>query len=165
MNSVVSQFVAVLVPTLVFAGIFYCAGRFSNNYTFRWGSAYKASLSLLFLWIGIYGHFVAAEGVVALIPGFIPFPYFWSYVTGVLEILFVVGMWWPKYEKLTGKVMFVYLPLVLPFNIYGWTVAGNVPSFENDPYYLYGRVPLQFVFMAFAYYGCGLDWFKKQPTS
>jgi len=154
MNSVINQFVTVLLPTLGFAAVFFVASKFSGKFQFRWGLAYKASLSLLFLYIGIVGHFIAAEGVVALIPGFIPWPYFWSYATGLLEVLFVIGMWWPRYERLTGIAMVIYLPLVLPFNIYGWTVPGNVPSFETDPYYLYGRIPLQLLFMAFAYYGC-----------
>ncbi|GAB5500585.1 MAG: hypothetical protein PsegKO_28960 [Pseudohongiellaceae bacterium] len=154
MDSVINQFVTVMVPTLAFAAVFFVISRVSNQLRFRWGLAFKASLSLLFLYIGIFGHFVSADGVVDLIPGFIPFPYFWSYATGVLEVLFVVGMWWPRLERLTGIAMIIYLPLVLPFNIYGWTVPGNAPSFETDPYYLYGRIPLQLVFMAFAYYGC-----------
>ncbi|MCW8194717.1 hypothetical protein F6455_07955 [Proteobacteria bacterium 005FR1] len=38
-----------------------------------------------------------------------------------------------------------------------YDVASNVPNFETDPWYLWGRIPLQAVFMAFAYYGTGLD--------
>lgn len=158
MDSVINQFATVLVPTLGFAAVFFLASKVSDIVQFRWGLAFKASLSLLFIYIGIFGHFFGADGVVALIPDFIPFPYFWSYATGALEVLFVVGMWWPRFERLTGIVMIVYLVLVLPFNIYGWTVPGNVPSFETDAYYLWGRVPLQLVFIAFAYYGCRVAW-------
>lgn len=165
MESIVSQLLAVLIPTLAFALCFYLASRATGRFRFRWAQPFKASLSLLFLYVGIVGHFVAAEGVVALIPDFVPFPYFWSYSTGVLEVLFVVGLWWPRYEKLAGAAIFIYLPLVLPFNVYGWTVAGNSPSFVTDPWYLWGRVPLQLVFMAFAYYGTGLDWFARGKVS
>lgn len=163
MNSVISQLLTALVPTLAFALLFFLASRLSGRFTFRWGLAFKASLTLLFVYIGIWGHFVAAEGVVALIPPFIPFPYFWSYATGALEILFAIGLWWPRYERLTGIAIIVYLPLVLPFNIYGWTVPGNVPNFETDPWYLLGRIPLQLVFMAFAYYGTGLQLRQYHP--
>lgn len=165
MSSVISQFLTVLVPTLVFGLCFYILSRLSGRYRFRWALAFKASLSLLFLYIGIWGHFVAAEGVVALIPEFIPFPYFWSYATGALEVLFVIGLWWPRFERLTGAAIVIYLALVLPFNIYGWTVPGNVPSFETDPWYLWGRVPLQAVFIYFAYHGTGLDWFSQRRNS
>lgn len=165
MDSVINQFVTVLVPTLAFALLFYLGSRLTGSYQFRWALAFKASLSLLFLYIGVFGHFIAAEGVVSLIPQFIPFPYFWSYATGVLEVLFVIGLWWPRFEKLAGAAIIIYLPLVLPFNIYGWTIAGNSPSFETDPMYLWGRVPLQLVFMAFAYYGTGLDWFSNKPKT
>lgn len=161
MNSIISQLLFVLVPTLTFALCFYLASRISGRFTFRWALAFKATLSLLFVYIGIGGHFLGADGVVALIPDFIPSPYFWSYATGVLEVLFAIGLWVPRFEKLTGAVIFFYLALVLPFNIYGWTVPGNVPNFETDPWYLWGRVPLQAVFMAFAYYGTGLQWFRR----
>lgn len=157
MNSIVTQFLTVLVPTLVFAAGFYLASRLTGRFTFRWALPFKAVLSLVFLYYGFWGHFFAADAVVSLIPGFIPFPYFWSYASGLVELLFVFGLWWPRFEKLTGATIIAFLVLVLPFNIYGWTVPGNVPNFENSPWYLWGRIPMQAVFIAFAYYGTGLD--------
>ena len=153
MSSVLTQFAAVAVPTLFFALCLCVLGKFSPRIPFRWANAYKLSLSVLFGFIGIWGHLINPEGVTQLIPPFVPFPLFMSYISGILEIAFVIGMWWPRYESLTGKVMMIYLLLVIPFNIYGWTIPGNSPSFESDPYYLWGRVPLQAVFIAFAYYG------------
>jgi len=45
------------------------------------------------------------------------------------------------------------LARVLPFNIYGWTVGTNTPSYVNAPWYLWLRIPMQAVFIAFAWFG------------
>ena len=64
---------------------------------------------------------------------------------------------WTRWARITGWVIIAYLALVLPFNIYGWTVASNVPSYANTPAYLWIRVPMQAVFIAFAYFGTRRD--------
>jgi len=162
-EEIFSQFAVVAIAILIGALIFYVVSRFRSNTPFRWANAYKFPLSVLFFVVGL-GHFYGADALVTMIPPFIPFPYFWSYATGLLELLFVLGLWMPRYEKLTGLVIIIYLPLVLPFNIYGWMIPGNTPSFETNPFYLYGRIPLQAVFMALAYYGTGLKWFNRSKS-
>ena len=161
MLSVLMQFAAVFGLCLIFALPLFLLSRVQSQVTFRWAVVYKLVLSTLFFYVGVVGHLINPDRVVELIPGWIPAAYFWCYLTGLLELAFVVGLWIKRTESITGKAIFFYLPLVLPFNIYGWTVAGNTPDFNTAPYYLYGRIPLQFVFMAFAYYGTSRWWHRQ----
>ena len=119
---------------------------------FRWANVFKLYLTLLFGFFGVYGHLLHAPSVVELIPPFFPFRTFDSYASGVLEIAFAVLLW-TRYARVTGLVIIVYLALVLPFNVYGWTIPTNVPSYVNSPNYLWIRVPMQAVFIAFAWFG------------
>jgi uncharacterized membrane protein len=90
--------------------------------------------------------------VVELIPPIFPLRAAATYASGVLELAFA-ALIWTRWARIIGWAIILYLALVLPFNIYGWTVPTNVPNYLTSPLYLWIRVPLQAVFMAFAYYG------------
>ena len=134
----------------------YGVGRVAPSIPFRLATVFKLYLSLLFGGFGFFAHILHPEWVVALIPDFFPMRVLSSYASGVLELAFAVLIW-TRFARPTGVVIIAYLALVLPFNIYGWTIPANMPSYVNAPYYLWLRVPLQAVFMAFA-------WFGTRPT-
>ena len=138
----------VLGPILLVALV----GLIVRRAPFRWANVFKLYLSLLFGGIGLYGHLIHPQAVVELIPPFFPLRLASSYASGVLELAFAVLLW-TRYARVTAWVIIGYLVLVLPFNIYGWTIASNVPSYANSPNYLWLRVPMQAVFIAFAYFG------------
>ena len=138
----------ILGPILLVALV----GLVVRKAPFRWANVFKLYLTLLFGFFGLYGHLMHAQGVVELIPPFFPFRTFDRYASGVVEIAFAVLLW-TRYARVTAWVIIVYLVLVLPFNIYGWTIAANVPSYVNSPTYLWIRVPMQAVFIAFAWFG------------
>ncbi len=119
---------------------------------FRWADVAKLYLTLLFGFFGLYAHILHPAAVVALIPPAFPLRTVLSYASGAVELAFAVLIW-TRWAPITGWVIIAYLALVLPFNIYGWTVPTNVPSYVNAPNYLWMRVPLQAVFIAFAYFG------------
>lgn len=119
---------------------------------FRWANVFRLYLTLLFGFFGVYGHILHAQSVVELIPPSFPLRVESSYASGVLELAFAVLIW-TRWARITGWAIIVYLALVLPFNVYGWTVATNTPSYVNAPWYLWVRVPLQAVFIAFAWFG------------
>ena len=118
----------------------------------RMGDVFKLYLTLLFGFFGVYGHILHPQSVVDLIPPVFPMRTELSYASGVLEVAFAVLIWTP-WARITGWAIIAYLVLVLPFNVYGWTVASNVPSYVNTPAYLWIRVPMQALFIAFAYFG------------
>ena len=119
---------------------------------FRWANVFRLYLTLLFGFFGLYGHILHPQAVVELIPPFFPLRLESSYASGLLELAFAILIW-TRWARITGWVIIAYLALILPFNIYGWTVATNVPSYANAPYYLWIRIPLQAVFIAFAWFG------------
>jgi uncharacterized membrane protein len=138
----------ILGPVLLVAAV----SLVVRSVRFRWANVCKLYLTLLFGGIGLYGHILHPQSVVELIPPFFPFRTFDSYASGVVELAFAVLLW-TRYARPTAWVIIVYLVLVLPFNIYGWTIASNVPSYVNSPDYLWLRVPMQAVFIAFAWFG------------
>jgi uncharacterized membrane protein len=145
----------LLIPAAIILGPILLVGLFSavrRSVPFRWANVFKLYLTLLFGFIGLYGHIIRPQSVVELIPPFFPLRTLSSYASGVLELAFA-ALLWTRWARPTAWVIIVYLVLVLPFNIYGWTIAANVPSYVNSPHYLWIRVPMQAVFIAFAYFG------------
>lgn len=138
----------ILGPVLIVALV----SLVRRSVRFRWANVFRLYLTLLFGFFGLYGHILHPQAVVDLIPPFFPLRVEASYASGVLELAFAILIW-TRWARITGWAIIVYLALVLPFNIYGWTVATNAPSYANAPYYLWIRIPLQAVFIAFAWFG------------
>lgn len=138
----------ILGPVLIVALV----SLVRRSVRFRWANVFRLYLTLLFGFFGLYGHILHPQAVVDLIPPFFPLRVEASYASGVLELAFAILIW-TRWARITGWAIIVYLALVLPFNIYGWTVATNVPSYAKAPYYLWVRIPLQAVFIAFAWFG------------
>lgn len=61
----------------------------------------RIALAAMFLFTGV-SHFVLDDGMVQMLPEFIPLRYFIIYGTGILELLFAVGLLLPNYFKLAG---------------------------------------------------------------
>lgn len=148
MSELLPLLAMIVGPVLVVALVSFLR----RSVRFRWANVFRLYLSLMFGFFGLYGHILHPQGVVDLIPPFFPLRLESSYASGVLELAFAVLIW-TRWARITGWAIIVYLLLVLPFNIYGWTVASNVPSYANAPYYLWIRIPLQAVFIAFAWFG------------
>jgi uncharacterized membrane protein len=92
----------------------------------RRGAPYAAGA--FFVLCGIQ-HFMFATFVATLIPLFIPWPYFWTYVAGALLFLGGVGFWTPSVRSiaatLTGLMVFswvflVHVPLVFTVGRAEW---------------------------------------------
>ena len=148
MSELLPLLAMIVGPVLVVALVSFLR----RSVRFRWANVFRLYLSLMFGFFGLYGHILHPQGVVDLIPPFFPLRLESSYASGVLELAFAVLIW-TRWARITGWAIIVYLLLVLPFNIYGWTVASNTPSYANAPYYLWIRIPLQAVFIAFAWFG------------
>ena len=142
------------IPAAIILGPILLVALFSavRRVPFRIGDVCKLYLTMLFGVFGIYAHILHPNAVVELIPPFFPLRTLSSYASGVVEIAFAVLIW-TRWARPTAWAIIVYLALVLPFNIYGWTIPANVPSYVNSPNYLWLRVPMQVVFIAFAWFG------------
>ncbi|MDO4229155.1 MAG: DoxX family protein [Capnocytophaga sp.] len=110
-----------------------------------WRVSGSVALSAMFLFTAM-GHFLFTEGMAMMIPDFIPYRTEIVYLTGVLEILFAIGILLPKTRKFTAWSIIVFLILVLPANIYAamhnvdyQTATHNGNGLE----YLWFRIPFQ----------------------
>ncbi len=93
----------VLVAPIIF---FFLLGLIAKKAPFRWSNVCKAYLAILFVGLGIWGHIVNQQGMLALIPPWWPLPEVGLFVTGLLEIAFGVLLW-TKWQRQTGIVIIV----------------------------------------------------------
>jgi uncharacterized membrane protein len=102
----------------------------------------QIALSAMFLFAGI-SHFLLADGMVNMLPEFLPLRYEIIYVTGLMEIALAMGFLFSHSVRLTGILTIAFLIAVFPSNIYA---ALNAVAFGGNvagPVYLLFRVPMQ----------------------
>ncbi|MEX1668959.1 hypothetical protein AB4876_08540 [Zhongshania guokunii] len=107
----------------------------------------RSLVCVVFL-LGGLGHFFFASEFAAIVPPLLPWPMLIVWFTGVVELLIVVGMLWPKPRVLAGRLAAIYCVLVLPANIYQGLSVDPSSGVAMGPEYLWWRIPLQFVLIA-----------------
>lgn len=135
-------FVVSLVVTKIVRGNFDCA----------WSGRMGMSAMLLFT---ATGHFLFTKGMSLMLPAFIPLKTELVYLTGVMEILFAIGLLIPVSSALTAWLLIAFFILILPANIYAAIkhVDYQTGTFEGSGLsYLWFRIPLQVVFIAWTYF-------------
>lgn len=101
------------------------------------------------------GHFAFVEGMSMMLPNIVPYKSELIILTGILEILGAAGLFFAKWRKLSAYLLIVFFFLVLPANIYA---ALHHVDYQRATYqgpgteYLVFRVPLQILFILWAYY-------------
>ncbi|MDJ0737362.1 MAG: hypothetical protein QNJ47_25410 [Nostocaceae cyanobacterium] len=88
-------------------------------------------------------HFFLDDGMVKMLPEFVPLRYLIIYVTGVMELVFAVGLLIKNYSRLTGILVILFLICVFPSNVYAALNSVEFGGNVNGPIYLLFRVPLQ----------------------
>ena len=111
----------------------------------------RISLALMLLATGI-AHFTDTDVMVELIPEFMPFKREIVYLTGVLELLSTVGLLINKTAKLTSILLIIFFVSILPANIIGSIKQVNLGGMNYGTVYLFFRIPLQLLFIFWAYY-------------
>ncbi|MGA1670513.1 MAG: hypothetical protein ACO4AM_07320 [Candidatus Nanopelagicaceae bacterium] len=105
----------------------------------------------IFLIVTGIGHFIFPQGLDAIVPGFLPGePRFWTYLSGVAEIVIGIALFAPLSLKIGTKPLrlfaaFAALALfiaVYPANINMAIDWSSRPM--PDPLFAYARLPLQF---------------------
>ncbi|AWW00884.1 DoxX family protein [Arcticibacterium luteifluviistationis] len=114
----------------------------------------KISMAIMLFFTAL-GHFMFTKGMAAMIPAFLPMKTELVYATGILEILFAIGLVYPKYSYLTGILLILFFILILPSNIKAAVDGLNYQTGELDGHglsYLWFRVPLQLLFIIWVYF-------------
>lgn len=114
----------------------------------------RMAMSIMLVFTGV-AHFIYPEGMVLMLPDFIPFKTEMIYLTGVVEIAGAIGLLIPKIQKLSSWLLIVFFILILPANIHAAIkhVSLKTADFSGSgTEYLWFRIPLQVLFIAWVYY-------------
>ena len=140
----------LVIVTVFFISIIIAKVAFGN---YHFALSGRISLSAMLVFSAV-GHFAFNKGMSLMIPGFVPFRGELIYLTGVLEILFAIGLFLPAYQIWVGWLIIGFLLIVLPFNIYASLkhVDYQKATFDgNGIGYLWFRIPLQIIFILWTY--------------
>lgn len=123
-----------------------------GNFNFAMSGRIAMSVMLLFT---AMAHFLFTEGMSLMLPAFIPFKRELVYLTGVIEILFAIALLIPISSVITAWLLIAFFILIFPANIYA--VIKHV-DYQNATFggsglsYLWFRIPLQVMFIAWTYF-------------
>jgi uncharacterized membrane protein len=99
-------------------------------------------------------HFYFPEGMVLMMPDFLPAKLALIYLTGIIEILLALGLLVERTRKISSLLLILFLIAILPANI---TAAIKHVNIQNADFtgpglaYLWFRIPLQILFIAWVY--------------
>lgn len=122
--------------------------------TFNWQLAGRIAMAVMLVFTAI-GHFVFTEGMIEMIPEMIPFKKEMVYATGILEIVFAIGLLLPTIQTKVGWGVILFFLALLPANIKAAMENINYQTGALDGHgldYLWFRVPLQLFFIVWVYF-------------
>ena len=111
----------------------------------------RVSLAVMLIVTGV-AHFTSSDVMGEMMPEFLPMKKEIVYLTGILEFLAAVGLLIDKLSKITAILLIIYFVAILPANIVGSLKQVNLGGMEYGAMYLLFRVPLQILFIFWAYY-------------
>ena len=143
-------------PLFVLLGIFLLALGATRLFggSLNYLLAGNVAMAVMMLFTGA-AHFTLTKGMVLMLPEWLPGRKAWVYFTGVVELVAAVGLLVPALRPLVGWLLIVFFVLVLPGNIHAALHHINYQKGTTDgpgPRYLWFRVPLQLLFIAWTWY-------------
>lgn len=141
----------LIVLLLVFVVSLIIMKLFLGEY--RLSLAGRIAMSAMLVFTAV-GHFAFNKGMAMMLPDFFPYKTGIVYMTGLFEVVLAIGLLLPHYRTVTGWTLIVFLLLVLPANIYA---AVHQLDYQKATFdgpglrYLWFRIPLQALFIAWAY--------------
>ncbi|HEY0659478.1 MAG TPA: hypothetical protein VGD05_13435 [Pyrinomonadaceae bacterium] len=142
---------APLVFLLVTFGFLLVIRKFFGKDKLNLSLIGRASLAVMLIVTGS-AHFTSTDLMIEIMPDFMPLKKEIVYFTGVCELLAVAGLLWNKTSKLTAFMLIIFFIAILPANIVGSMKQVQLGGMENGAIYLFFRIPLQILFILWAYY-------------
>jgi len=141
---------------IVLLSAFTLSALVSHFFIGDWNLIFSGNLAMmLMLCFSALGHFMFTDGMVLMMPAFVPFKKPLVYITGILEPTLGIALLFSQTRHVTGIALLVMFVLMLPANI---NAALKHINFEkatydgNGPAYLWFRVPLQLLFIGWVLY-------------
>lgn len=142
---------APLIALIVSYTLFWLVNRYLLNDKFSNSFMGRVALALMLLMTGS-AHFFKTDAMVQSMPDMLPYKVELVYFTGVVELLAAVGLLFDRTAKLTSILLIIFFICILPANIIGSLKHVELGGMENGPIYLWFRIPLQVLFIWWAYY-------------
>ncbi len=109
------------------------------------------AMAFFFVFFGI-SHFFLQEELVAMVPGFLPFPEFIVMATGIVEIILAAGLIYPATRRWSGILLAIYLVAVFPANVIKAMSDIEIAGAFNSPIMSWVRLTFQPLFIIWALY-------------
>ncbi len=84
-------------------------------------------MAALYLFAGL-NHFINPDNYYALIPSYLPFPELLNILAGIAEVIFAVGLFFPKYRKISAWGIILMLIAFIPAHIYFIQIDSCIPD-------------------------------------
>lgn len=112
---------------------------------------FSVLLTLAMVLAGV-SHFTMPATYVAIVPDYLPAPLALVYISGVAEILLGLALQIPGLRRLAGFGLIALFIAVLPANINQAVHNLQPPGLEMSPTMVWVRLPMQLVFIAWAFW-------------
>ncbi len=100
------------------------------------------------------GHFFLTDGMVAIVPPFIPLAKVLVYITGILEFFIGISLFIPKLRRKAALLACIVILVFFSANIYAAFAHIPVGGYKHGPIWLLARTPVQAILAAWAYFLC-----------
>jgi uncharacterized membrane protein len=115
-----------------------------------WQTPLRWVLTVMMIVLGVL-HFAAADAFAQIVPPALPWPYALVWISGALEILLGLALIPEKTRRLAGFGLVALYIAVFPANVYMAVADVRIRDLPPvPPAILWGRLPFQAVFVAWA---------------
>jgi len=97
------------------------------------------------------GHVAQTDGMVAMLPSWVPARYAIVYVTGILELCIGLALFVPTWQRRAAGLAMAVFVLFFPANLYAAANATGLGGHQWGLVYLWIRAPLQLILIGWAY--------------
>ncbi|RZL39078.1 MAG: hypothetical protein EOO96_01515 [Pedobacter sp.] len=143
-------------PLFVLIIVYVALLAFGGHTTFDKGNIFAGNIAMgVMLLFTAIGHFKFKTSMAAMIPLSIPKKVEIVLFTGILEILFAIGLGIESFRYHTGILLITFFLAILPANIYAAKHQINYEDlYKPGPgiKYLWFRIPFQFFLIAWVWY-------------
>lgn len=150
-----------MVPLLTLVSCFLLARLLLRSKPNSNQQAARYALGALWFITG-QAHFTQTAALTAMLPPTVPYRTALIYLSGLLELAFAWASIWRPHARL-GWAMTAFLVVALPANVYS-ALAGSGMGGQQGPAYLWFRVPLQLLFIAWSLWANGTFARSSPPT-